>query len=498
MFLVAAIDAVVLCAILGVALAKGLEGALPLAAFVLTIFPTESRLPVPGVPDITTARLATALLLVLYLAVGRRPVDEPPRRVPLKTVMLLLLSWTVLSTLNSVDFTASLKTLLSNVLDFYVVYYVFVQTITKSETVEKILRAFVAALLTCCLLGLVEVYFHWSVIGLFPRIVHHFIAGEGGIALDTGRVHSTFPHAILFGNALALGIPWALYLLPAAGNLGQRVWLWFAIALMSWNLYKTMSRGPWLALLLSLVLLFALARAGIRKPLAAVAILALSVLVVRRGVWDSIKNTYSETLDADNPRGSSYHYRYDLMHAARVKLAHAGGPAIWGFGPGTFFDLDIEGVDSATRNIKKFESCDSAFVDVMLGTGYVGLLLVIALLCEPARTSLAGFRRLARPGNVLCLVFFINIAAFAFMMVSVMNWGWGQQTYMIWIVFALAMAYPRLEQRARELPRGRNDETTSYETLVSSEPAWESRVRPAGLDCPIGLPRGVGDPSSRH
>lgn len=48
--------------------------------------------------------------------------------------------------------------------------------------------------------------------------------------------------------------------------------------------------------------------------------------------------------------------------------------------------------------------------------------------------------------NFLSLVFLINVLAYAFMMASVENFGWGQQTHMLWITIALAMVYPGLVQ----------------------------------------------------
>jgi hypothetical protein len=163
-------------------------------------------------------------------------------------------------------------------------------------------------------------------------------------------------------------------------------------------------------------------------------------------VWDTIKNTYLATLDPDDPRGSSYQYRYDLMRVAREALAKDTSRAIWGFGPESFYDLHLEGEDPITGHTVKYESCDSAVVDIMVSTGYVGLLLVTVLLLKPAAVSLRAFATLPKPANSLCLVLLSNLVAFVFMMLSVMNWGWGQQTYMLWIILALCMVYPGLTQ----------------------------------------------------
>jgi O-antigen ligase len=292
----------------------------------------------------------------------------------------------------------------------------------------------------------VEQYAQWKVINLFPEVAHRFVAGVGGRLPDSGRIKATFPHPILFANALALGIPWALYLLNLAKTAAQKACLWVTIVMMSWNMYKTMSRGPWLALALSLLLLLLFSPGSLRKHLAVIALLTVSALIIRPGVWETLRNTYIETLDPESARGGSYQYRYDLTRLARQTLGQDPRRAVWGFGPNSFPELDLEAENPDTGHWDKFESCDSAFVEVMLDTGYVGLFLVAALFLRAALLAWKGFRTVSRPANFLCLLFLINIGAYAFMMLSVENFGWGQQTLMLWILIALSVVYPGVAQ----------------------------------------------------
>jgi O-antigen ligase len=116
--------------------------------------------------------------------------------------------------------------------------------------------------------------------------------------------------------------------------------------------------------------------------------------------------------------------------------------ALWGYGPESFYYLGLEGeFQGATW---KFESCDSAVVELLMDTGCVGFLLVAALLLKAAGAAFRGFRRLPSPANSVCLVLFVNLCAFCFLMTNVMLFGWGQQAYMLWILIALAMIYPGL------------------------------------------------------
>jgi O-antigen ligase len=216
--------------------------------------------------------------------------------------------------------------------------------------------------------------------------------------------------------------------------------------MMTYNIYKTMSRGPWLGLILSLVLLFLFSPGSIRKSLMVIGLLTVATLIIRPGVRETLQNTYFETVDVNSARGGSYQYRYDLMSVGRHALARDFGRFLWGFGPESFSYLGLEGLDSTTGHNFVFESCDSAVVEIMVDTGYVGLLLVAGLLTTAAWFSLRRFSRLPKPANLLCLVFLSSIVAYGFMMVSVMNFGWGQQSYMLWIMLALSMVYPGLAQ----------------------------------------------------
>lgn len=444
MTLILGIDAIVVCALVAIALTKGFEETLPFFAFVVTLVPGESTVPLPGLFDLTTARVAIATLIVLYFAVGTNAVMTPEKRAtPLKYLILLTLGWSLISVLNSVVFTTSLKSVASTSVELYVLYYIFANSVSNIQSVNKILAAIMVALFVCCIFGWLEDYAHWRVVDIFPQVTYRF--SDQGF-MEDDRVRSTFPHAILFAGALAWGIPITLYFLTLAKTNWQKTYLWIIVIAMFWNIYRTFSRGPWLGLSLSMLLLLLFSQSGIRKYLLVISLLTALVLVIRPGVWETIKNTYFETLDPDSPRGSSYQYRYDLMHVARDTLAKHPSRAVWGFGPESFYYLHLEGEDPTTGHTVKYESCDSAIVEIMMDTGYVGLLLVAALMLKPALVSLRAFASLPKPTNLLCLVLFINLVAFGFMMMSVMNWGWGQQTYMLWIILSLCMVYPVLTQ----------------------------------------------------
>jgi hypothetical protein len=216
---------------------------------------------------------------------------------------------------------------------------------------------------------------------------------------------------------------------------------------MFWAIYKTSSRGPWLALAMSSVLLFALVRTRVRTYLTVIAVLAGIVLVARPGVWQTIANIYESTQNTSSPVGSSYAYRHALNQAIRVAVAKEPGRAILGYGLGTFRErgLDIEFLGQ----VKRWYTCDDNWAVFLYETGYGGLLIIGALLFRPLLITLRSYQRLPRPEKYFSGVLFIVLGGFYFMLLSVAGYSWGQQGFMAWILISISVAYPRIVMRDR-------------------------------------------------
>jgi len=447
--LVIALDVLVVVLLCASNLMRGFEETLPLAAFLVLVFPNECQIPLPGLFDLTTQRVIIVTLFILYLWSGKKQRTQSPgeNSLPLKYLIILQIAWMLLATLNSVVFSVSFKTVLSQLLDYYLAFYIFGKSVTSVKTVNKILMGFVAAMFLCSVFGALEAYKGWSIISIFPPTTH-LIGGAPGADTDRGvRVQATFGHAILFGSALAMAIPMALYLLAQAKTAKRKVFLWGAVLLMFLNLYKTDSRGPWLAAVIGLAMLAVFGGGLMRRYVIIIALLAATTLIVRPGVWESISNLYGATLDPESPQGESYQWRYALYQVGFQHLNHDSARALWGYGPESFGYLGWQGtfdVGDFKGKLVTFDSCDSSIAQLMIETGYVGLLIVILMLFKVGVITLRNCFRLPKPANQLCVVLFANICAFCFMMTNVAIFGWGQQTYMFWLIVAIAMIYPRL------------------------------------------------------
>lgn len=440
MFLVIILDFIVLVTLCSVALRKGFEHALPAAAFFLVLAPEESKLPLPGLFDITTQRVVILTMIVLYIilkggaAAGRA-------KLPMKWALIVMCMWWTMSTIGSIAVTDSLKGLLSLVLDYILVYCIFAKSISSTEMVKKILLGIVSAVIVCSVFGMFEAYADWSVISLFPSMQHRFSA-SGGLYVDQARgvrVQSTFGHPILFGSALAMTIPMALYFASIAERRAQKWLLWCGILLMFACIFKTSSRGPWLALGLSFVPVVIYGGAKIRRYVATIVLLAIIVVVVRPGVLETLWNDYVSTTDSHSYQGESYQYRYVLYGLVIQELDADIAHALLGYGPQSFPSLHLVGVINGRT--MAFASCDSSFAALLIETGYVGFVIVVGILGMGLLRAISTFRSLSPPDNQVCLMCSVTLGAFYFEMTNVAIFGWGQQTVILWIVLAIVMVY---------------------------------------------------------
>ncbi|WP_213806324.1 O-antigen ligase family protein [Granulicella sp. dw_53] len=382
-------------------------------------------------------------LLILYLRRGER---ENHDAIPLKGLMLLHIGWTICSTFYSLSVATSAKQLISQVLEYYLLYFLLVRTITSVRTIHRIVFAMMMAIGVCCLFSLLEVYATWSILRIFPQKL--WITYNGGIDpiyIEWGRglrVRSTFPHPILFGDALAMSIPLTLYLLSVWERQYQRILLWMSLGLMFWAIYKTSSRGPWIATGMCSMLLFVLIRNEIRKYLLAIVVVTVVALLARPGIWSTIAGLYSASTDPTSPVGSSYLYRDALNQAVRNAVDKDPTRALLGYGLGTFRELGLD--ITFFNSVHRWFTCDNNWAAFLYETGYVGLMIIGALLARTLIIAFKNYRHLPAPDNYLSGVIFIALGGFYFLLLSVAGYSWGQQGYMAWILISLVVSHSRV------------------------------------------------------
>jgi hypothetical protein len=461
MGLVLAIDLIVVFTLVSVAARKGLEQALPYFVFFVVLLPEESRIRLEGAFDLYTHRVALATLLVLFFVYRKR---SKIRVIPLTNLIYLHIAWATTSTLFSIVAMTSVKQLLAQLVEYYVFYYIILKTVTDTRSISKIIYAMIGAMSLCCIFGLLEIYARWSVLSIFPAELQ-LTYGSGDTLysemFDRGiRARSTFPHPIHFGGALAMTIPLAVYMVTSSKSWVKKMFLNVALLLMFWSLYKTGSRGPWLAAAFAMGILAVAAESRIRKRIITVAVLASAVMIVRPGIADTLWNMYRATMDPSSMMGSSFQYRPVLLHTVMKTLNENPERALLGFGLGSFRErgliLEMPGIET-----HRWYTCDSTWILFAYETGYVGFLILATLLLKPASMALSSFRKVPNSSPHFSLAFFSSLAAFYVVMISVAIYGWGQNGYMLWTVIALSVAYPILKK----------DELHRSAVLVSAQSA---------------------------
>jgi hypothetical protein len=471
MGLVITIDVVVITVLIVMASRRGLEEALPFVAFIFVLIPRDAAIQIPGLFDLTTQRLVLLTMIVLYLFLPHKKLDLGGFYTPVKWLIIIHIVWCLLSTANSIVSVMSLKKMVSVVLEYYMLFYLFSREIRHVRTVKRILLGIVSAVIVCSVFGAIEAYQGLSVMEWFPQVVHRFdnwsTAGElSGRGI---RVASTFAHPILFGAGLTIAIVLTLYLLKVVRGTGKRIFLWTGLLLMFLNIYKTSSRGPWLGVTLSLGILLLWDKGRGRRYLTLIGILALAVLTIRPGVWDTIANMYRESFNPESPLGSSYEYRYVLRELAVDAVSRNVTRSLWGYGMESFYYLGLEG--NLNGKPYRFLSCDSAWIELLIETGYVGLLIIAVVLLSPVWYAWKGLRHVSSGNDGVQLYLISAMVGYYFMMLSAAMYSWGQTGYMLWMMIAVSLAYSRLRNSEAIASRIKLLKVDNEAELIPSPPS---------------------------
>jgi hypothetical protein len=243
-------------------------------------------------------------------------------------------------------------------------------------------------------------------------------------------------------------IPIVFYLISQERSRLRKWVLWVGLVFMFWAIYKTSSRGPWIAVAMSFILLFALVRNRARRYLVVICVLVGIVLGARPGVLNTISNLYQSTQDSNSPVGASYQYRDVLLHTITNAVARDSGRMLFGYGLGTFREKGLE--ITFLGETRKWYTCDNNWALFLYETGYGGLIIAALLLSYPLITTLRYYRRLPRPQKYLSAVFFICLSEFYFLLLSVAGYNWGQPGFIAWIIISLSIVYPRIVLQDRK------------------------------------------------
>lgn len=426
-----------------VALGKNdLRKALPLFAFYVIVLPRNVQIEMGLFPNITVHRVALMTILWLYF-MHRKQVENDVQEIPLAKPIIINLLLTLISTLLSIDFTVSFKYFLSISLEFYLLYYILIKSLRDNDTIYQVWFYMFIALTFACLIGLIQQYFLWDPISLLPKSADKagYVLSQGGRGI---RPRSVFPHAILFGAAMVVGISYAIYFFSTTKKISSKVTILLIFCLMILGLYKSVSRGPWIALILLLFIQFYYSSSVIKKKIVLIWVAILMVLIVRPGLTNYLYNIYGKSINEESSLGASLDYRRALIPLAAEELSKSGTRFFFGYGPETFKLLELR--RNFHGRLHHFWSCDSSWIGFLFSCGVLGFLSMIYLLMSILFIIYRYISRNAREARDVMVPSFANVLIIYFLMTNVAIYGWSQFGYLFWIIVATSLAYISLDK----------------------------------------------------
>src|SRR5207237_10050135 len=113
-----------------IAMCKGRGRALPFYTFATALGAGACSIASSGLFVLTTQRVALLTLLLLFCVLGKGNRFSQQRSLPLKWLIVANAMWCIVSTVHSVVPSYSVKKVMGEVAEYYLLYYILSRTIT--------------------------------------------------------------------------------------------------------------------------------------------------------------------------------------------------------------------------------------------------------------------------------------------------------------------------------------------------------------------------------
>jgi hypothetical protein len=329
---------------------------------------------------LTVHRVILAVLLLFWL---QSPQGGAVRgRMPFVSILIVILGSHIVSAMISMTPSelvveqpkgSSLKDCIAFAVEILLFYKLVGSTLTTPKAGLAALRALVYGLAAVAVVAVIERYFRI----ILPVILFsHFRYLLDGI-------QSTYPHRILLGYAMAMGMPIALSLLDLAPTKRQKILMWAVVVLTAVACFLADSRGGWIGMAIGGAISFLLGTAQTRKRCLWVIAFALATLLLKPGVRDTIVDRYVETFDTGSYKERSYSYRWKLWNVSFGEIGKSPERMLFGYGGQSTQGMDLSkyfGHEEGGTAVKiGFTSWDNNYAADLIEYGWVGLGLEIFL-----------------------------------------------------------------------------------------------------------------------
>ena len=286
-----------------------------IAVFFLITLPDALSFRLGSLFELNAYRLIL-ILLVLFSQVNTQDYSGFSS-IPAFSVFLLVLLSTLVSAYISADVKFSMNKFFGFSLLIFLYYVVLVRSIKDENDIEILLRYIIAGLLIVTVLGLAERYLNFSVIKYMNSDQYAKL-----LSLN-GRVTSTYPHPILLGSGLAMGVPLAMYSIQYLKRENFAYLYHITTFLLVATIYLTFSRSAWISLGICFALGLFLMPKDMKKYIYLIISLFIVLIYFREGVYKTIDNLYESTFNVNTIKGSSYSYRSELWKVAISKIGES-------------------------------------------------------------------------------------------------------------------------------------------------------------------------------
>jgi O-antigen ligase len=401
-----------------------------ISVFLLVFLSPYLLIETPGsFPNFTIHRLILILLFIVWLIKGS--TNKQIGRIPFFKLFLFLLITNLISVMLSVDFVSSLKQYLSYVIELLLYYLIILKSIEKRNDVLRLLKYICFGLALVAFFALIEKYTGFNPVSQF---VHGYIRLE-----NVGHVISTYPHRILLGTAMAMAFPIGLALIDEAKeNKFKRITAWCLTALFLSSCYFAMSRGPWIAIILAVLIIFCLGSSSLRKKALIIVMVGILTLILKPGVWKTLESQAEATMDEKTMKGANYQYRWELWRIAYTEIRKSPVRTLWGYGQGGSKAMDIKANVSIYRDEAAILSWDNHYAWYLVATGFLGLTAVILLYGSIAKRMFMLRRNVVESDQDIMTSIISSIMVLLFMMSNVYIFA-PQLNYLFWTLVAMGI-----------------------------------------------------------
>lgn len=371
---------------------RGVAAGLATGVFFLVVLPIEVRLPTPGaLPELTVQR---ALLVVLATNAIRHGIFARGfATLPGLGILMLLAASRSISLLGGIAFVPGLKDLLLLLLEGLLFFTIAGKALQDRETALRIIRSIIFASICVAFIAFVEKY----------RGVNLAAAIVPGIPDYPRTVSATYRHRILLGYAMALALPLVLAYAQYVSTRWQKRLVWAGMLLIPAACYFANSRGPWAGMALGVGVIYLASERVVRKRIALLGCVALVVVLLRPGVYESILTRWEHTKSTDTHKGRSASYRLELWQVAYTELSKSPIRFLFGYGGGSAEQMQLGDLFEfgGGSSALGYTSWDSELAANLFKFGFVGLALELAFYAFVFKSGIRTWRYAPREGRHL-------------------------------------------------------------------------------------------------